>query len=74
MLIGFYSLAWTFCLSLVPSGPKCVSARNDQLNKQRNKQTNKEHSSWSVGTLGCNMKMQKNKGANRQGEGDGELL
>ena len=34
--IGFYSLAWAFCWSLVPSGPKCVSARSDRLNKQTN--------------------------------------
>ena len=26
-----------FCLSLVPSGPKCVSARSERVNKQTNK-------------------------------------
>ena len=35
--IGLFSLAWAFCSSLVPSGPNCVSARRDQLNKQTNK-------------------------------------
>ena len=36
-----FSLAWVFCLSPVPSGLKCVSARSDRLNKQTNKQTNR---------------------------------
>ena len=30
-----FSLAWAFCLNLVPSGPS-VSARSDRLNKQTN--------------------------------------
>ena len=30
----FYSLAWAFCSSLIPSGPKCVSARSDWLSKE----------------------------------------
>ena len=34
--IGFYSLAWAFCSSPVPSGPKHVSTRSDWLNKQTN--------------------------------------
>ena len=38
----FFGQAWAFCLSLVTSGPKCVSARNDLFNKQVNKQTNKQ--------------------------------
>ena len=33
-LYRLFSLARAFCSSLVPSGPKCVSARSDQLNKQ----------------------------------------
>ena len=37
-----FSLAWAFCSGLVPSGPKCVSARRDRLNKQTSKQTNKQ--------------------------------
>ena len=31
--IGFWSQAWAFCSSLVPSGPKCVSARSECVNK-----------------------------------------
>ena len=44
MLVGWFpclyrlfSLAWALCSSLVPSGPRCVSARSDRLNKQTNK-------------------------------------
>ena len=36
-LCRLFSLAWAFCLSLVPSGLKCVSARSNWLNKQTNK-------------------------------------
>ena len=38
--ICFFSLAWAFCLSLVPSGPKCVSTQSDWLNKQTNSRDN----------------------------------
>ena len=31
--IGYFSLAWAVCSNLVPSGPKCVSARSDRLNQ-----------------------------------------
>ena len=35
MLISrLFNLAWAFCSSLVPSGPKCVSAWSHRLNKQ----------------------------------------
>ncbi len=35
-----WSLVWAFCSSLVPSGPKCVSAQSERVNKQASKQTN----------------------------------
>ena len=37
-LYRHFSLAWKRCLSLVPSGPKCISVESDRLNKQTNKQ------------------------------------
>ena len=32
-----FSLTWAFCMSLVQSGPECVSAQSNRLNKQTNK-------------------------------------
>ena len=33
--LRLFSQAWAFCLSLVPSRPKCIPARSDQFNKQK---------------------------------------
>ena len=46
------SLAWTFCLSLVASGPKCVSARSDRLNIQTHQNKQK---TWNNYTTFCNL-------------------
>ena len=58
-LYRLFSLAWAFLSGLVPSGPKCVSARSDQLNKQTNTNfsgkylTSKFYDSAYLRPMGC---------------------
>ncbi len=45
--IGYKSLAWAFCSSLVPSGPECVSVISEGVNKQTNKERKKQTNKWT---------------------------